>query len=218
MSERQSHSAELRVRTLTKRFGLRTIFSDLNFSLETGDVLAITGSNGSGKSTLLKILANTAERSGGTIEWMINGTALNDEKLPLHLGFVSPYLQLYTEFTALEHGRLMQDMRGLPFNEEYCRELLDRFGLGDRGDDYLSTFSSGMLQRVKYTCALLHNPTFLFLDEPMTNFDSKGIETVRELITENAANRITIIATNDPDDLKLCTKALSVERTPISIS
>jgi len=203
---------ELRAERLTKRFGLRTIFADLTFTLVPGDLLAITGCNGSGKSTLLKILANVTERSGGKVGLWRNGTAIDEEKSAAHIGFVAPYLQLYGEFTAWEHVELIQQMRGLPFDPARATEFFTRFGLADRHGDRLETFSSGMMQRAKFVCALIHHPPILLLDEPMTNLDAHGIETMRRIVREEGPGRITVIATNEQEDVELCTKRLSVER------
>jgi len=202
---------ELRVDNLTKRFGLRTIFSNINLSLSAGDILAVTGRNGSGKSTFLKILANVAELSAGSVRWSRGGGALDQDALPLHLGFVAPYLQLYTEFSAWEHVELMQEMRGLEFDKSYATELFDHFGLAGRRNDRIGTFSSGMLQRVKFICAEIHRPSFLLLDEPMSNLDLQGIAAMRELITRDSDRRITLIATNEEEDVRLCSKMVSVE-------
>ncbi|MCC7437087.1 MAG: ABC transporter ATP-binding protein [Armatimonadetes bacterium] len=204
-------SPELNVARITKRFGLRTIFSNITFQLGAGDALAITGSNGSGKSTLVKVLANVAERTEGSVEWRLQGTALPDEGLPQHLGFVAPYLQLYTEFTAWEHVEMVQKLRGLPMEPQKGKELFQQFGLLGREHELLRTFSSGMLQRVKFICALVHSPPFLILDEPATNLDEQGIQAMRQMIADGAPHRITIIATNDADDLTMCSLRLGLE-------
>ncbi len=205
-------SPKLNTVGLTKRFGLRTIFSNISFQLGVGDVLAITGSNGSGKSTLVKLLANVAERTEGSVKWSLQESLpLPDEELPQHLGFVAPYLQLYSEFTAWEQVEMVQKLRGLPMKEEQAKELFQRFGLLGREHELLRTFSSGMLQRVKFICALIHAPAFLILDEPATNLDQRGIQAMRQLVADGAPNRITIIATNDADDLTMCSLRLELE-------
>jgi heme exporter protein A len=124
---------------------------------------------------------------------------------------VAPYLQLYGEFTALEHVELVQDMRGLAVDRTRVAELFDLFGLTPRMNDRIQTYSSGMAQRVKYICALIHRPALLMLDEPRTNLDRTGIEALDRIVRAERATRVTIIATNEPDDLKLCTAMLSVE-------
>ena len=129
MSRASAEGPRLRAERLTKRFGLRTIFSGVELDLEAGDILAITGSNGSGKSTLMKLLANVALKSDGSIGWTIDGQAIPDDSLGAHLGFVAPYLNLYTEFSAWEHVEMMQRMRGLRFDEPAALALFERFGL-----------------------------------------------------------------------------------------
>jgi heme exporter protein A len=211
VSERANQRPGLRAERLTKRFGLRTIFSGVELDLEPGDILAITGSNGSGKSTLMKLLANVALRSDGSVRWSLGGEAIPEQGLHAHIGFVAPYLQLYTEFSAWEHAEMIQGMRGLPFDADAALALFEHFGLAGRRNELLSTYSSGMLQRAKFICALIHSPPFLLLDEPMTNLDQRGIAAMRETVLAGSADRITIIATNEEEDVRLCTKLLSVE-------
>src|SRR5688500_6177831 len=102
-----SRSVELEAIGLTKKFGLRTIFSNVNFALKAGDRLGLTGRNGSGKSTLLKLLAGVAEHTSGEIHRRVDDRSVFDGEQSEHLGFVAPYLQLYTEFTAWEHLALV---------------------------------------------------------------------------------------------------------------
>jgi heme exporter protein A len=210
VSATDTPSIQLRAESLTKRFGLRAVFSNLTFSVTTGDALAVTGHNGSGKSTLLKILANVTERSEGKVMWSLNGSDVSDEALPRHIGFAAPYLQLYDEFTAWEHIGLLENLRGAEVDKQRAESLLERFGLADRRHDQIKTFSSGMTQRMKLITALVHRPAFLFLDEPRTNLDEAGIAVVEQLVTEERDSRITLVATNDPDDLKMCTLKISV--------
>ena len=202
--------AEIVVEGLAKRFGPREIFSRIGFTLATGDALAVVGHNGSGKSTLMKILANVTEKNSGSIRWRLSGKELSSVDLIPAIGFVAPYLHLYGEFTAWEHTEMLQSLRGLPFPAERASELFALFGLTHRRHDPVKTFSSGMTQRVKFICALLHNPPFLFLDEPTTNLDAAGIEAVHHIVGEERASRITIVATNDPEDRKLCNAMLSL--------
>lgn len=200
----------MRVEGVDKNYDLRPVLSNVSFRLQSGDVLGITGHNGSGKSTLMKILANVLERTAGSVSWVKNGTAIDEEALHPHIGYVAPYLQLYTEFTPKEHLQIISQIRNAPHDEAYAAELFRRFGLADRTDDPLNSFSSGMLQRAKYVIALSHHPDFLFLDEPMTNLDAEGIETVRSIVEDEQNGRITLIATNDRDDLQLCSHRLAL--------
>ena len=203
-------SPEIQVEGVHKSYDLRPVLHNISFHLCAGNVLGITGQNGSGKSTLMKILANVLERSQGTVQWQAQETILSEEQLPRHLGYVAPYLQLYTEFTPEEHLKILSDIRGTPHDPAYAADIFKRFGLSERVRDPLNSFSSGMLQRAKYVLALAHHPAFLFLDEPMTNLDEEGIAVVRKIIGQEKSGRITIIATNDPEDLSLCSHKLAL--------
>lgn len=202
---------ELRIERIAKRFSLRTIFESLSATVQRGQTLAITGRNGSGKSTFLKIAANVLQPSEGSVAHLIDGAALDAADLTAHIGFVAPYLQLYTEFTAWEHLELLQGMRGLPFDAEHALELFETFGLAGRRNEPIATFSSGMIQRVRFIVAMVHRPAFLFLDEPGSNLDAHGAATMRDLVRRTGNDRVTVIATNDEDDVTMATSVISVE-------
>ena len=210
LEDRAESALELHAGSISKEYDLRPVLHDISFQLQRGDCLGITGRNGSGKSTLLKILANVLERTSGTIFWNLNGSSLKEEQLPAHLGYVAPYLELYTEFSITELLDLLGSMRGSLPDTDYALHLVDRFRLSERLHDRVDSFSSGMRQRVKYILALAHHPSFLMLDEPMTNLDEDGERTIREIVMEEREKRITVVATNDREDLEMCTHRLGL--------
>jgi len=208
------HGARLTTENLGKNYGDRPIIRACSFTLAPGDTLGVTGRNGSGKSTLMKMLADVLTASTGRVDYEVEGKRVDPAALARHLGFIAPYLNLYTEFAAWEHVALVQKLRGLRFNPDAARTLFTLFGIDHRVDDRLESYSSGMQQRVKIICAALHSPAFLLLDEPSTNLDAAGIEAVRALVaSRRERGQITVIATNDPDDLTLCTHVLDVGGT-----
>ncbi|RMF58337.1 MAG: ABC transporter ATP-binding protein [Calditrichaeota bacterium] len=187
---------------LTKHFNRRTIFSDISFHLEDGESLVITGPNGSGKSTLVKIISGLLTPTSGTIEFYNDGKLLPAEVKYHQLGLVSPYLQLYKDLTAWENLTFFARTRDSKVDESRLKMLLKRVGLGGREHDELKTYSSGMIQRIKYVAALYHQPRILILDEPTANLDEKGAKIVYEIIKEQTSRHILIIATNEPDEVK----------------
>ena len=133
------------------------------------------------------------------------------EEFKHHIGFVSPYLNLYDEFTALENLQFLSSIRGtLQLNENRIKELLTRVGLWTRRDDFVGTFSSGMKQRLKYAFALLHEPAVLILDEPTSNLDAEGIEVVEHIIQEQKKSNILIIATNNNEEASSCDQQIQL--------
>ena len=98
-----------------------------------------------------------------------------------HIGFVSPYLFLYDEFTAEENLLHFSNIRGISFNKERSDFLLNELNLIDRKNDLVRGYSSGMKQRLKFIFALLHQPALIILDEPTSNLDNTGKEKVYEV-------------------------------------
>lgn len=202
----------LEAQQLNKSFGRRLIFNDLNFKFDKPDVYGISGPNGSGKSTLVKIIAGIISASKGKVIHLLNGKALAEENLHNYIGFVSPYLVLYEEFSTLENLKIFADVRGTEFNKDRVDYLLNKFLLFKRKDDLLKTYSSGMKQRVKFIFALMHFPQLLVLDEPTSNLDEEGKSSVYEIVKEEAKTNIVIIASNERNDLELCNEIVLLEK------
>jgi heme exporter protein A len=93
-------------------------------------------------------------------------------------------------------------VRRLSLNEATIDALLERVGLGGRGDDRLAAYSSGMAQRLRYAYALLHRPPALLLDEPTVTLDERGAGVVDAVIAEQRRHGLVVIATHDPRELR----------------
>jgi heme exporter protein A len=180
------------------------IFDHISFDLSRTESLSITGRNGSGKSTLVKILCGVLIPTTGSVSMTSEGSMIKSEQRRAFIGFVSPYLQLYDEFTGSENLHLATRLRGIKRQDAEVDELLKRVGLFNCRDDRVGTYSSGMKQRLKYAFALLHKPALLVLDEPMSNLDEAGIQMVREIIEAQKQVGIAVVATNDADEARLC--------------
>jgi heme exporter protein A len=199
------------VNDLSKDFNRRPIFRDISFSLLSPSSLAITGKNGAGKSTLSKILAGLIGSTRGSITYTLNDKQVGIEEFKHYIGFVSPYLNLYDEFTALENLQLLSRIRATTQqNESRMKDLLSLVNLWQRRDDLVGTFSSGMKQRLKYAFALLHNPIVLILDEPTSNLDEDGIEFVQRMVKQQKEEGVLIVATNDKEEAGWCAQEIHV--------
>ena len=205
------NSISITVNGLSKDFSRSVIFQDISFSLSSPASLSITGKNGAGKSTLSKIIAGLLSITHGSITYSVNEKQIGIEEFKHHIGFVSPYLNLYDEFTAIENLQFLSRIRTVAHqNDERIKELLALVGLWNRRDDKVSTYSSGMKQRLKYAFALLHNPAVLILDEPTSNLDAEGIEVIRQIILEQKKTNILIIATNNKEEAHWCEQQIQV--------
>ncbi len=162
---------------------------------------------------LVKIIAGIIGASKGKIVHKLNDKEIAEEHLHNHIGFVSPYLVLYEEFTTYENLKVMfADIRGVSFNKERVDYLLNKFLLFKRKDDLLKTYSSGMKQRVKFIFALMHSPQLLILDEPTSNLDDEGKNSVYDLVKEEGKHNIVLIASNEKHDLELCSETVYLEK------
>ena len=187
------------------------VFSDISLELSGGQTLGIAGANGAGKSTLVKILCGALTPAAGEVRLTVGGRAAGRDDFRLHCGLVAPYLTLYEDLTPDELFRAMQKIRGLAADEPRIAALLEMFSIARRRRDLIKTFSSGMKQRIKYILAALHRPAILFLDEPSTNLDAPGRAAVSALTESHLAGGGGIIlATNEPQELSLCSSIISV--------
>jgi heme exporter protein A len=198
--------------SLNKVFGRRLIFNNINFKFENNGIFGISGPNGSGKSTLIKIIAGITSPSSGKIIHNSNEKMVIPEMLHNHIGFVSPYLVLYDEFSAWENLNYFAEIRDVPFDSSKVNSLLERFLLLNRKDDFVKTYSSGMKQRLKFIFALMHSPQLLLLDEPTSNLDVEGKEKVYSLLRKEADSSIIIIASNEESDLDICSSCIQLEQ------
>jgi len=202
----------LTLQNLTKSFGRRLIFKEINYEFKSGLVYGLAGKNGSGKSTLAKILSGIISPTSGKVVHKLNDKVIEPDNLHNHLGFVSPYLVLYDEFSAEENFSHFFKIRGMEVDNERIKSLLNDFGLYDRRNDILKTYSSGMKQRIKTIFALLHSPELLILDEPTSNLDISGKEKIYETIKKQSENRLIIIASNEESDLSQCSEIIYIEK------
>jgi heme exporter protein A len=205
-------SYSIQSQNLSKLFGRRLIFKDINFNWSDKGIFGISGPNGSGKSTLVKIVAGLIAPSQGKIIHRNSEGEIIPEKLHNHIGFVSPYLVLYEEFSAWENLKIFAKIRGITLNEEMVMKYLTKFLLEYRRDDLVKTYSSGMKQRLKFIFALMHSPEVLIFDEPTSNLDEEGKKTVYEIAREEAKAKIVVIASNEVKDLELCDEILLLEK------
>lgn len=201
---------KIKATDLSKKFNERTIFENIRFEIASGESLAITGHNGSGKTTLVRIISGLLSPTAGKIEFSNGGEEVEVEQIYAHVGLVGPYLQLYHNLTALENLIFFSKIRGLGANKPRIFELTKLLGLKGRELDYVKNYSSGMLQRLKYVAALLHEPEILLVDEPTSNLDEAGAAIVYDILKKQTENKILIVATNNPEESRFGKKEIRV--------
>ncbi|WP_425059904.1 Linearmycin resistance ATP-binding protein LnrL [Sporomusa carbonis] len=183
-----------------KSFGERLLFSNISAEVASRQCLAVTGCNGSGKSTLLKIIAGLVRPSTGRIGFTLDNTFSPKERIN-YTGFVSPDVAMYAALTGIENIIFWTKVRGVACSKSESEKLCCQVGLGRAGGDPVSTYSTGMRQRLKLAVIKAMNPPVWLLDEPSSNLDVSGRTIVKELIADAVGqNACVILATNEVEE------------------
>ncbi len=181
-------SATLRIRNLNKIIGKRQIIRDLSLEAVGGEVFGFLGPNGAGKTTTIRMIAGLSHITSGDIE--ICGHSVRDdfEKAVRNIGAIIEEPQMYKYMTGMENLKYYASMyKGI--SDKYIMDMVEQFGMKDRINTKLKTYSLGMRQRLGLIQAVMHEPKLLILDEPTNGLDPKGIQELREFLKELAHQR-----------------------------
>ncbi len=194
---------------IAKRYGYEWIFRNIDFSIKTGDRIAITGPNGSGKSTLVRIILGALDPSHGKVNYEVDSAKVSVEDINDQFSFTGPYMDIIDNFTLDEmvkfHFSFRKPLEGISKKDIAAIALLDKSRKKE-----ISKFSSGMQQRLKLTLALCSQSTAVVLDEPTTNLDEASKKWVEGMLETHLGNRTLIIATNEKRDADLCSRQLNI--------
>jgi ABC-2 type transport system ATP-binding protein len=162
----------------------RRALHPLTLTVNEGEVFGFLGPNGAGKTTTLKMLMGLMYPTGGSAK--IFGMDIDDPRVKAQIGFLPEQPYFYDYLTAQELLDYYARLSGVPAKERGARiqSTLARVGLSDSWNVQLRKFSKGMLQRVGIAQSILHDPKFVFLDEPMSGLDPIGRREVRDLIEQ----------------------------------
>jgi len=179
---------------LRKEYGDTTAVESLNIAVERGSIYGLLGPNGAGKSTTIRMLTGLHPPTSGSGH--VAGASVTDrEALIQQIGYLPESPPIHEEFTAREQLEYHGGLRGMAPDKVESRigTLLDRFALVDDADDRIVTYSKGMRQKTGLIQAIMHEPAVVFLDEPTSGLDPRAARTVRETITDLAANGTTVV-------------------------
>ena len=179
--------------------GDRQLFSALDFSLEAGELLYVSGPNGSGKTTLLRMLCGLVVPAAGEIRWY--GEAIRDlgdvfRRELVYLGHASG---IKDDLSALENLATAVRLSGREAGHEEVRAALARLGLTGCEDLPVGVLSQGQRRRVALARLLLMRTALWILDEPFTALDTAAVEVIRTMINEQLHRRgVVVLTTHQP--------------------
>ena len=191
--------ALLSANKIVKKFGDKEVLSEINLTIQPGEVVAILGPSGSGKSTLLRCLNGLETITSGEMFFknqQLLLTEKNWQKVRPEIGMVFQSYDLFPNKTVLENlkvGPVKVQNRKAAEVENEALEWLDRVGLRDRANDYPRQLSGGQKQRVAIVRSLVMNPSLMLFDEVTASLDPENVREVLEVILELAETDKTLL-------------------------
>jgi len=195
----------LAVKGLTKWYegSDRPAVVKLSFKAKVGEIVGVLGTNGAGKTTTLSIIAGLLPPTSGDVT--VSGYSVSRDPLLVkkRIGYMPENPHLYERLTGWEFLRLIIDLRGVDRGkgERFMSELGEYIELYDRLDDFVSTYSKGMIQKLAFMAAVGHRPKVLLLDEPLSGIDPVASRKMREWVRGYAKKGHTVLLSTHIIDL-----------------
>lgn len=207
------------IKNLHKYYGRTHVLNGINVDVYPGQVLGYIGPNGAGKSTTVKILCGLI--SDFTGEVIVNGIDIKENPLEVKklIGYVPETAELYDVLTPAEFLHFMGSLYGL--DRQVCEEriirMLTAFSLLPNMNQRMDSFSKGMKQKVLLISGILHNPSIIILDEPLSGLDANSVIIIKELISKLAADGKTIFYCSHMMDIveKVSERIILIDRGTI---
>jgi ABC-type multidrug transport system, ATPase component len=204
----------IEVSGLTKRYGRFTAVHDLSFAVRPGEVLGLVGPNGAGKTTTLRCLAGIIPATTGQIHIAGHDLATAPLAAKHALAFFPDEPRLFDYLTVRQHLAFVARIYGVADHAPRADALLAELELTDKADQLPGALSRGMKQKLAIACGLLHAPSVMFFDEPLTGLDPLGIRRMKDSIIQRARAGATIILSSHLLHLleEVCSHVLILKR------
>ena len=187
----------IEMKNLTKDFGAVHAVRDLTLDIPTGELFCFLGPNGAGKTTTIKMLVGLLRPTSGSIR--IAGIDIRQDPVAAKrlIGYIPDMPFLYEQLTAEEFFRFAGDMYNVP-KAEVDKRLVSsftQFALMEQRNVLVKDYSHGMRQRLIYCATFLHDPTVVFIDEPLMGLDPYTIRLIKTMLVAKARAGATIFLT-----------------------
>lgn len=178
---------------LSKRYGDFTAVHNVSFAVNSGEVLGLVGPNGAGKTTTLRCLAGIIPATAGTLRIAGHDLAADPVAAKRALAFFPDEPRLFEYLTVRQHLAFVAKIYGVADHATVAQPLLEELELVDKADDLPGALSRGMKQKLAIACGLLHSPSVMFFDEPLTGLDPLGIRRMKDSILKRARAGATVV-------------------------
>ncbi|HDR8193891.1 ABC transporter ATP-binding protein [Bacillus thuringiensis] len=185
---------KLEIKNVIKSFKGKIAVNNFSMELQAGECVGLIGPNGAGKSTLIKVISDIIHPTAGEV--LLNGIKIS--KMKSEIGYLPQYPNFFHWMTARETLTFMGQLSGLKKEElsKSIPKMLEKVGLKEEENAKVSTFSGGMKQRLGIAQALLHNPSLIVMDEPVSALDPIGRREVLNLIKEIKKDTTILLSTH----------------------
>ncbi len=185
----------IEVRALRKSFGTKEAVAGIDLDIAVGSLAGLVGPNGAGKTTSLSMMTGLLRPDGGKV--LINGLDVWADPVAAKaiIGVVPAEARLFERLSGQEMLEYAGRLRGLPAAEARSRaaQLLEVLDLTADGKRLVADYSTGMRKKATLGCALIHNPSVLFLDEPLEGVDPISADVIRRLLTRLVGSGSTVL-------------------------
>lgn len=180
---------------ICKYFKKEQVLRDLNLLIKAGEIYGLIGENGAGKTTFMRIIAGLAQPSSGSFELYGKSTLKEQEEERRRIGVMIGQPRFYENLTAVQNLEIIRRMKGIP-GQACISKVMQVVGL-EESKKKISSYSLGMHQRLGIAAALLGDPEFLILDEPINNLDARGMLDMRSTLKHlNEYYGVTILVSS----------------------
>ncbi|HVM94892.1 MAG TPA: ABC transporter ATP-binding protein [Candidatus Acidoferrales bacterium] len=189
-------SAAIVVEGLSKRFGALIAVDSLRFDVAPGEIFCLVGPDGAGKTTTMRMLAGVLPPDAGSVAVVGYDIVGDPESVKNHISYMPQRFGLYEELTVDENIRFYADIFGIGRREREQRaeRLLAAAGMSRFRSRLAGQLSGGMKQKLGLSCALIHTPRVLLLDEPTTGVDPVSRRDFWRILYGLAAEGVTVLA------------------------
>lgn len=194
---------------MTRKFNTHTAVDNLNLEIEEGEIFGLVGPDGAGKTTTMRLLTGILDPTEGEA-WVFGRHVVKEsEALKDSIAYMSQRFGLYEDLTVEENINFYADIYGVPNKgrEERIKRLMDFSGLEPFKKRLARNLSGGMKQKLGLSCALIHTPKVLFLDEPTNGVDALSRRDFWQILYQLLKEKVTILfSTSYLDEAERCTR------------
>jgi ABC-type multidrug transport system ATPase subunit len=198
------------VSNLGKRYGFQFVIRKVDFTIDYGEILGLSGRNGAGKSTIMQMVSGYLSPSEGSVRYEVKDQVIERENIYTYISYTAPYIDMPPKLTIEElfsHYKFFKKV-----SMEHYKEFIEYCEIDDQGDKFIENFSSGMKQKIALGLNLVTLSDLMLFDEPTSYLDSQAKEWFYKKILLQKGQKTVIIASNDSEDFKNCDRIYEIQK------